>query len=116
MPGLLLFGITLLFAIGAGMFKRVKNQRTAIGEAVSLDPHNDPGESAWRVWVEYEVDGRIYAIKSKHISRSFHIGQKFKIAYNDENPNEAFIKPTSGDYIVFFILFAFAVYITIHSL
>ncbi len=116
MPGLVVFVVAVFAAVLTGIFKRVKNQKTTTGTIVSLECKNETGESSkFYAYVEYEVRGSLYIVKSRNRSTAYHTGQKLKVAYNQENPKESFIKPKFEDYVVVIVLIAIAIYITIQS-
>lgn len=117
MPGLAMFVVAIFAAALTGMFKRVKNQKTATGTIVSLECKNETGESSkFYAYVEYEVNGVIYVVKSRNRSTAYRTGQKLTVAYNSENPNESFIKPKIDDYVIVAILFLIAICMTIQTM
>lgn len=117
MPGLAILVVAIFAAALAGMFKRVKNQKTTTGTVVSLECKNETGESSkFYAYVEYEVNGNIYVVKSRNRSTAYHTGQKLKVAYNNDNPNESFIKPNVENYIVVIVLFVIAIIVIIQTI
>jgi len=118
MPGIAIFIMAILTAALTGMFTRVKNQMTTVGTVVSVEHQYDSGEKkpTFYAYAEYEVDGTTYVVKSRNKSSSYRMGQKLKVAYNGENPGDAFIKPTTANYIVVVIIAVIAVIVTIQTI
>lgn len=118
MPGLALLAVAIFAAALTGMFTRVKNQKTTTGEVVSVEYKHDTDEEkpTFYACVEYEVNGELHTVKSRNRSSSYHTGQKLKVAYNNENPSDSFIKPTFANYLVVTIIFAIAVVVTIKTI
>ena len=118
MPGLALLAVAIFAAALTGMFTRVKNQKTTTGEVVSVEYKHDTDEEkpTFYAYVEYEVNGELHTVKSRNRSSSYHTGQKIKVAYNNENPSDSFIKPTFANYLVVTIIFAIAVVVTIKTI
>lgn len=118
MPGLALLAVAIFAAALTGMFTRVKNQKTTTGEVVSVEYKHDTDEEkpTFYAYVEYEVNGELHTVKSRNRSSSYHTGQKLKVAYNNENPSDSFIKPTFANYLVVTIIFAIAVVVTIKTI
>lgn len=118
MPGLAIFAVALFAAALTGMFTRVKNQKTTTGVVVSVEYKYDSGEKkpTFYAYAEYEVNGKLYTVKSRNRSSSYHTGQKLKVAYNRENPSDSFIKPTFANYFVVTIIFVIAVVVTVKTI
>ena len=118
MPGLAIFAVALFAAALTGMFTRVKNQKTTTGVIVSVEHKYDSGEKkpTFYAHAEYEVNGKLYTVKSRNGSSSYHTGQKLKVAYNQENPSDSFIKPTFANYLVVAIIFVIAVVVTVKTI
>lgn len=118
MPGLAILAVAIFAAALTGMFTRVKNQKTTTGVIVSIEHKYDTGEKkpTFYAYVEYEVNGEPYTVKSRNRSSSYHTGQKLKVAYNNENPSDSFIKPTFANYLVVTIILAIAVVVTIKTI
>ena len=118
MPGLAILVVAIFAAALTGMFTRVNNQKTTTGEVVSLEYKYDSGEKkpTFYAWVEYEVNGEIYTVKSRNRSSSYHTGQQRKIAYNAKNPSESFVKPTFANYLVVAGIFVMAIVVTIRTI
>lgn len=118
MPGLAIFAVAIFAAALTGMFTRVKNQKTTIGTVVSVEHKYDSGEKkpTFYAYAEYEVNETIYVVKSRNRSSSYHTGQKLKVAYNEANPGEAFIKPAFANYLVVAIILVIAVVVTIQTM
>lgn len=118
MPGIAIFVVAIFAGALTGMFTRVKNQRTTKGTIVSVEHKYDSGEKkpTFYAYVEYEVGGTTYVVKSRNRSSSYRTGQKVKVAYNEENPGDAFIKPTTANYIVVVIIAVIAVIVTIQTI
>lgn len=118
MPGLALLAVAIFASALTGMFTRVKNQKTTTGEVVSVEYKHDTDEEkpTFYAYVEYEVNGELHTVKSRNRSSSYHTGQKLKVAYNNENPSDSFIKPTFANYLVVTIIFAIAVVVTIKTI
>ncbi len=117
MPGLAILALAIFAAALSGMFKRVKNQKTATGSVVSLECKNESGEpSKYYAYVEFEVNSVVYTVKSRNRSTSFYTGQKFKVAYNSKDPNDAFIKPKPDSYIVVAILLIIGIIVTVKTI
>ena len=89
--------------IGAicGVFRRIANSKTVVGEIVSIEPSKtlEAGEWVYYAYVEYYVDGAPYIIKSKYMSSSFRTGKKLCVVYNQTLPQQAAIRPDIGTYI-----------------
>lgn len=117
MPGLAILVVAIFAATLTGMFQRVKNQKTTTGTVVSVECKNETdGASTFYAYVEYEVNGSLYVVKSRNRSSSFRTGQKLKVAYNKEKPNDSFIKPKIEDYIIVLILVVVAVIVTVQTI
>lgn len=118
MPGLAILVVAIFTATLTGMFTRVKNQKETIGTVVSVEHKYDSGEKkpAFNAYAEYEVNGKTYVVKSRNKSSSYHTGQKLKVAYNEANPVDAFIKPTAINYIVVMIILVIAIIVTIKTI
>lgn len=118
MPGLAIFAVALFAAALTGMFTRVKNQKTTTGVVVSVEHKYDSSEKkpTFYAYAEYEVNGKLYTVKSQNRSSSYHTGQKLKVAYNRENPNDSFIKPTFANYLVVTIIFVIAIVVTVKTI
>lgn len=117
MPGLAILVVAIFAAVLNGMFLKVKNQKTTTGTVVSLECKNETGESSkFYAYVEYEINGKIYVVKSRNRSTAYHTGQKLKVAYNRENPRDSFIKPKVENYIVVIVLLIIAVFVTIQTI
>ena len=94
MGGFVLILVGILTAFGTNMFKRVPNQTTTIGTVVSYKRTSfDHCDGI----VEYNVGTKAYHIKEGY-GKHCPLGNKEKVAYNAENPEEAFIAPTFGKY------------------
>ena len=117
MPGLALLVVAVFVAALTGMFTKVKNQKTITGVVVSVEYKYDSGEKkpTFYAYAEYEVGGKIYTVKSRNRSSSYHTGQTLKVAYNDKNPSDSFIKPTFANYLVVAIIFVIAVVVTLQT-
>ena len=118
MPGLAILVVAIFAAALTGMFKIVKNQTTTTGVVVSVEHKYDSGEKkpTYYAYVEYEVSGELYTVKSHNRSSSYHTGQKMKVAYNNQNPGDSFIKPTFANYLVVAILVVIAIVVTIQTI
>lgn len=118
MPGLAILVVAIFAAALTGMFTRVKNQKTTTGVVVSVEHKYDSGEKkpTFYAYVEYEVGGELYTVKSRNRSSSYHTGQKLKVAYNDKNPGDSFIMPTFANYLVVAIVVVIAIVVTIQTL
>lgn len=117
MPGLAMLVVAFFAAALTGMFKRVKNQKTVKGTIVSLECKNETGESSkYYAYVEYEVNGRLYVVKSRNRSTAYRTGQKLNVAYNKEKPDESFIKPKIDDYIIVAVLFVIAICMIVQTI
>lgn len=118
MPGLAIFAVAIFAAALTGMFARVKNQKTTIGTIVSIEHKYDSGEKkpTFYAYVEYEVNGVVYSVKSRNRSSLFRTGQKLKVAYNYQDPSNSFIKPTNANYIVVLIILIIAVVVTYQTI
>lgn len=118
MPGIVIFIIAIITAVLTGMFTRVNNQITTVGTVVSVEHQYDSGEKkpTFYAYAEYEVNGATYVVKSRNKSSSYRTGQKLKVAYNRENPGDAFIKPTVSNYIVVVIITVIAAIVTIQTI
>lgn len=118
MPGLGIFAVAVFAAALTGMFTRVKNQKTTTGVVASVEHKYDSGEkkATFYAYVEYEVNGELYTVKSRNRSSSYHTGQRLKVAYNRKNPSDSFIKPTFANYLVVTIILVIAVVVTIKTI
>lgn len=118
MPGLVILVMAIFAAALTGMFARVKNQQTTTGVIVSVEHKYDTSEKkpTFYAYVEYEVNGEIYTVKSRNRSSSYHTGQKLKVAYNGQNPSDSFIKPTFANYLVVAIIAIIAVVVTVQTM
>lgn len=85
---------------------------------VSVEHKYDSGEKkpTFYAYAEYEVNEKLYTVKSQNRSSSYHTGQKLKVAYNRENPNDSFIKPTFANYLVVTIVFVIAIVVTVKTI
>lgn len=101
MKGLVFIVIGFILAATANMFKRVPNQATTIGTVVSC---KYTGDDHYEGIVEYDVGLKAYHVKKGY--GCYSVGQKEKVAYNTENPEEAFIAATPGQHIVVACCFA----------
>lgn len=117
MPGLAILVVAIFAAALTGMFTRVKNQKTTSGVVVSVEHKYDSGEKkpTFYAYVEYEVNGELYTVKSRNRSSSYHTGQKLKVAYDNKNPGDSFIKPTFANYLVVAIIVVIAIVVTIQT-
>jgi len=108
MPGIIVIGMGLLLGWITGIFKRVTNQKVTNGEIVNLEERDwhDSKRPVYRAVIEYEVDGRIYTIKSGYKSSSFRNGQKVRVAYDELNPENAFLKAGMSTYIIMVMIIA----------
>lgn len=106
MQGLVVIVVAVFVGVITGIFSRVPNQIITPGTVVSTEYKYDSGESkpTYIAIVEYEVDGKIYAVKSRYRSSSYHTGQKMKVGYDSSDPQRSIIKPTVTNYIVFIAL------------
>ncbi len=118
MPGLAIFAVALFVAALTGMFTRVKNQKTTNAVVVSVEHKYDSGERkpTFYAYAEYEIGGKVYTVKSRNRSSSYHTGQKLKVAYNAQNPSDSFIKPTFANYLVVVIILVIATVVTIQTI
>jgi len=101
-PGIIF--IILAFMLGAmnGVFRRVPNQKSVVGEIVSIE-REEPLESEgtmYTAYVEYYVNGVPYAIKTKYKSSTFRTGQKMRVVYDEMVPNHAIVRPKVIVYII----------------
>ena len=62
------------------------------------------------------MNGDLYTEKIRNRSSSYHTGQKLKVAYNNKNPGDSFIKPTFANYLVVAIIVVIAIVVTIKTL
>jgi len=112
MEGLFLFAVALILAALTGVFSRVPNGKTVKGEIVSIEKgrFQSPGSTTYYAWVEYEVNGKIYAKKTTYRSAHIYVGDKMKVMYNTDNPEEAVIKPSLSVYIWLTVLLLGGIY------
>jgi len=101
MEGIFLLFVALILAALTGVFSRVPNGKIITGEIVSIERgrFQNGGSTTYYAWVEYEVDGKVYSKRSSSRSSSVYVGDKMKIMYNSENPEEAVFKPSMYVYL-----------------
>lgn len=102
MPGVILILMGLLLGAISGVFRRLPNQRITSGEVVSLerDPNPEQGRTRYAAWVEYQVDGAVYTVKSRTRSSNFYTGQRVQVAYDPAAPQNAVIRPGKTVYLI----------------
>ena len=107
MPGVILIFMGLLLGLISGAFRRLPNQRTTSGHVVSLEraPDAEEGRTRYAAWVEYQVDGVTYTVKSASRSATFHTGQRMRVAYDRTAPRNAAIRPGGTVYLVMAVFF-----------
>ena len=115
--GIIIIIASLIWAWAAKCFVRVPNPKTTTGEIVALrqerkDDHDDhiPLFSAW---VQYDVDGKKYTTKHHSRSSSFRVGQKYRVVYDETNPEHAVIRPKMPTYFIPFGLATAGLYLII---
>lgn len=107
MPGVILILMGLLMGLISGAFRRLPNQRITSGQVVSLerDPNPEAGRTRYAAWVEYQVDGAVYTVKSRFRSSTFYTGQRMRVAYDQAAPQNAAIRPQRTVYLAMAALF-----------
>lgn len=117
MPGIILILMGLFVGALHGVFRRIPNQGITSGQIVSLERAANPerGRTRYAAWVEYEVNGIMYAVKSKICSSTFYTGQRVRVAYNQADPQVSYILPQMKIYLIMaaFIVAGIAVLIQI---
>ena len=69
----------------------------------------------YKAIVVYEVNGKVYTIKSKHYSRSFGVGKTVKIIYDELEPQNAIVKAGLMTYIITSLLFVYGIVMMIDT-
>ena len=101
MPGIILILMGLLLGAVSGVFHRVPNQKSTVGEIVSIErePDLDAGRTMYTANIEYAVDGALYTVKTRFKSSAFRTGQKMRVAYSKTAPEAAIVRPRVITYI-----------------
>lgn len=101
MPGVILILMGLLIGAISGVFHRVPNQKSTVGEIVSIEREPDPdaGRTMYTANVEYAVDGTLYTVKTRFKSPAFRTGQTMRVAYSKTDPEAAIVRPKVITYI-----------------
>lgn len=117
MQGLIIVAMAFFLGLITGVFSRVPNQKKTTGKIVYVEYEYDTDEKMpmYKAIAEYEVNGKMYTIKSKHKSSSFRTGQKVKIAYNSADPQQAKIRPKTNVYVAMMLITAAGIAILIDS-
>ncbi len=99
--GLAILILSFFLGVAFGAFRRVANQKSVQGEIVRLDYTYDSDEKrpTYRAVVEYIVNGQQYHVASSFRSSSFRTGKKKTVYYNQNRPENAFIRPGLCVYI-----------------
>lgn len=102
MAGIILIIMGITAGAISGIFYKIPHQRVIKGEIVSIERKKtqDSGRTTYGAYAEYYVDGVPYTVKSRYKSTSFRTGQKVRIGYNRENPEQAAIRPNIKTYLV----------------
>lgn len=92
--GLFMYLVTMVMGFAFGIFKRVPNQYKVKGDIVSLEQNNRVRKSplTYTAVVAYEVDGKIYNVRSSHQSSFYKVGKRLTVCYNVDKPEESFVK------------------------
>lgn len=106
MPAIILICMGILLGILSDAFKKVPHSKSIFGEIVSLEQKRwrNEGKKTYAAYVEFSVKDVIYVVKTKYKSSTFRIGDKMRIVYNEQNPNQAIIRPKRE---VYFTMFGF---------
>ena len=106
MPAIILICMGILLGILSDAFKKVPHSKSILGEIVSLEQKRwrNEGKKTYAAYVEFSVKDVIYVVKTKYKSSTFRIGDKMRIVYNEQNPNQAIIRPKRE---VYFTMFGF---------
>lgn len=106
MPAIILICMGILLGILSDAFKKVPHSKSILGEIVSLEQKRwrNEGKNTYAAYVEFSVKDVIYVVKTKYKSSTFRIGDKMRIVYNEQNPNQAIIRPKRE---VYFTMFGF---------
>ena len=101
MPGVILILMGLLLGAVSGVFRRVPNQKSTVGEIVSIEREPDPdaGRTMYTANIEYAVDGTLYTVKTGFKSSAFRTGRKMRVAYCKTAPETAVVRPGAITYV-----------------
>ena len=101
MPGVILILMGLLVGAVSGVFRRVPDQKSTVGEIVSIEREPDPdaGRTMYTACVEYAAGGNLYTVKTGFRSPSFRTGQKMRVAYSGTAPENAIVRPGAVTYV-----------------
>ncbi len=107
MPAIILVCMGVVLGIISNVFTQVPHSKRINGEVVSLEPrkiHNE-GRMTYTAYVEYYVNGIPYTVKSRFRTSNFHIGDKIRVEYNEQNPRQAIVRPKMAVYLIMLGLF-----------
>lgn len=89
--GVFLFGLGINFYVLEG--KEIENYKEASGVLVDyVDCSNDEEDELCLGLYEYEIDGVVYSVKNNVSTNPEDLEKKEKVYYDENNPDEAFIK------------------------
>ena len=90
----LLFGVVVITTYYANI--NIPNKKETIAEVISIEkaPSSADETSKYYPTVKYEVNSKIYSKEIKSQFGSFVIGEKVELIYNEQNPNQANLKPS----------------------
>lgn len=89
--GVFLFGLGVNFYVLEG--KEIENYKEASGVLVDyVDCSNDEKDKLCLGLYEYEIDGVVYSVKNNVSTNPEDLEKKEKVYYDENNPDEAFIK------------------------
>ena len=89
--GVFLFGLGINFYVLEG--KEIENYKEASGVLVDyVDCSNDEEDELCLGLYEYEIDGVVYSVKNNVSTNPEDLEKEEKVYYDENNPDEAFIK------------------------
>ncbi len=97
----------IILGLISNVFTKVPHAKSTCGEIVSLEPRKmcNDGRMTYAAYVEYCVKGVPFVVKSRYRSSTFHMGDKIRVVYNEQNPKQAIIRPKIEVYLTMIGLF-----------
>lgn len=104
MSAIILICMGIVLGAMADVFTKIPNSESVEGEIVSKELSrrikNHDQRRTYYAYVEYYVNDRPYAIKTKYAASNFYVGDKMKVIYNAQEPTQAIVRPKITTYIV----------------
>lgn len=92
---------SIIIAIVSGAFPSIPNKKKEKGKVVGIKRENRTVDERkyYKAVVEFDVEGKKYKVESSRRG-VYKVGQKMRVVYNELDPDEAKILPSTDVYVV----------------